>query len=53
MFLKPTAKPVAATHALAAGRVPGAAGKPDRVARELLRLGRELGGTADHLGDGQ
>ncbi len=44
----------AAPDALAAGRVPGAAGEPDRVARELLGLGyRKLRRTPDHLGDGE
>ncbi len=54
MFLNPTAKPVPRSDALAVGRVPGAAGEADRVARELLRRGRlERGGAADHLGGRQ
>ena len=44
----------AAADALAARRVAGAAGQPDRVARQRLGLGhRDRGGGADHLGDGQ
>ena len=40
----------AATHSLAARRVPRAAGEPDRLARKLLRLGRlESRRATDHL----
>ena len=44
----------AASDAFAAGRVAGAAGQPDRVARQLLRLGLREGRCApDHLRHGQ
>src|SRR5919197_532989 len=52
--LEPDGEADSAPDALAAGRVPRAAGEADRVARELLRLRHgQLRAAADDLGDRQ
>ena len=54
MFLNPTAKPTPRRTPSPRVVLPAPPGQPDRLPRQRLRLGdRQLGGAADHLGDGQ